>query len=661
MSNTPNLTDQNAFRLDCDVYAAVFNAAGDAIIATDLSGCVTHLNAVAEKLTGWHPARAVGQSIEKIFDVIDGKTRQPIKPPKFESLALSTINPSLNRATLIASDGHEYMVTGTYSPIRSRDDVVLGTLLVFRDATDQVGTQAALIESEQMFRATFENASVGIVHLSHDGRLLRVNQQYARLLGYSLPELLLTHYQKFTHPDDLAANEAGYERLLAGEIDSFRMEKRYIRKDQSILWVDLEVGCVRYANQEINYFISVVNDITERKKIEQVLQIRTEQLEQLINASPFGIFLVDQDFRILQVNPYALPAFGHTPHLIGRDFGEVMHMIWLSDKANEVNKIFRLTLETGESSVVEEMIEQRVDSKEMGYYAWQIHRIPLSNNTNGVVCYFQDISQRVLAQHKIRDSEWRLCYAADSAKLTFVEIDLATGNAYTPQNFAAVMGYVPPIEQESNGAIGVQTLLDHVVPDDRPNVELALTQFFNGQPIGKIDYRVLGDDQIERWIESKWSVELGVDDKPVKSFATNLDITDRKRAEIAKSIIEERYHTLFNSIEEGFCILEKVETAVGGQMDFRYIEANPAFELQAGIPNVAGKTIRQVFPNKSEDWYLTYDTIIKTGKPVRFKRELLPEKRMLELYAFRVEDNTQLRVAVIFKDVTQRKQYEEKL
>ena len=265
MINTPNLTSQNQNSLDCDVFAAAFNATGDAIIATDLSGCVTHINTIAEKFTGWSQAQALGHTIDKIFNVFDGKTRQPITPPKFESLALSTINQLFNRSTLIASDGGEYIITGTYSTIRNRDDVALGTLLVFRNVTEQGVAQATLIDSEEMFRATFENASVGIAHVAHDGRLLRINQQYSRMVGYSVAELLFNQYQKITHPDDLAENLAGYERILAGEINSFSMEKRYIRKDKSIFWVDLEVGCTRDANHNIDYFIAVVDDISARK------------------------------------------------------------------------------------------------------------------------------------------------------------------------------------------------------------------------------------------------------------------------------------------------------------------------------------------------------------------------------------------------------------
>ena len=118
-------------------------------------------------------------------------------------------------------------------------------------------------------------------------------------------------------------------------------------------------------------------DITERKKIEFDLEIKTEQLKCLINAAPFGITLLDDNFCIAQVNPYALPAFGNIPNLIGRDFSEIVHLIWPTDKANEVIKLYRHTLETGESNVKKEMIAQRVDNGAIGYFAWEIHRIPL--------------------------------------------------------------------------------------------------------------------------------------------------------------------------------------------------------------------------------------------------------------------------------------------
>ena len=646
VNNPPDLT-KNDPDLDLKVLAATFNAIADAVIATDVNAHVTKLNLAAEKLTGWKQAEAIGRPIDEIFYIIQAKTRQPVIAPVIETLAQRLTIKLTKGSLLLSQDGSEHIIEGTCTPIISLNNQIIGALMMFRDVTDEESVQIALRKSEQLFRATFNNASVGIAHVAHDGQLLRINSHFSRMVGYSVDELLSNEYQKITHPNDLAQNSAGYQQMLAGEVDSFSIEKRYIRKDNSIFWADLEVSCERDANGEIDYFIAVVfdisarkdaiqysrrfflisqemlgtagfdgyfkkingafekilgysekeilakpfvdfvhpedkektlaeivklspgentqvfenryickngevrnllwsivtvldeqlfycsaRDITERKKVEQDLQIRTQQFECLINAAPFGIYLLDDDFRILQVNLYALPSFGDTSNLIGRNFGEVIHSIWPTDKANEVIETFKHTLVTGESSVMKEITGQRVDNKLIEYYAWEIHRIPLPNGKPGVVCYFQDISQRVLTQQKICASEWRLRYATESAKLTFVEIDLARGAAYTPENFAAVMGYASPPEQESDGAIGVQALLEHIVPDDRPLVQESLDKFFNGEPIGKIDYRVLGDDQVERWIESKWSVELGQGGQPSKSFATNIDITERKHAEL---------------------------------------------------------------------------------------------------------------------------------
>ena len=136
---------------------------------------------------------------------------------------------------------------------------------------------------------------------------------------------------------------------------------------------------------------------------------------------------------------------------------------------------------------------------------------------------------------------------------------------------------------------------------------------------------------------------------------------ERLRAEEALRESEERFRMLFESIDEGFCIIEKVAGEAGAPLDFRYVEVNPAFETQSGMSSMVGKTLGQLLPGEAEGWNLIYDTILKTGEPARFERGLLTHGRMLELYAFRVEDETHRRVAVIFKDVTERKRNEENL
>ena len=117
------------------------------------------------------------------------------------------------------------------------------------------------------------------------------------------------------------------------------------------------------------------------------------------------------------------------------------------------------------------------------------------------------------------------------------------------------------------------------------------------------------------------------------------------------------YRRLFESLDDGFCVIEKVAGSADAPLDFIYIEANPAFVLQAGLSDttaVVGKTIRQLFPTISEDWYQSYDAVHSTGEPVRFERELIPRERWLEVSAFAVADGCNRQLGIIFKDITQR-------
>ena len=137
------------------------------------------------------------------------------------------------------------------------------------------------------------------------------------------------------------------------------------------------------------------------------------------------------------------------------------------------------------------------------------------------------------------------------------------------------------------------------------------------------------------------------------------EIDERKQIMGTLRASEARYRALFDSIDEGFCVIEKTETAPGEPSDFLYLEANPGFEKQTGIAGVVGKTIREALPQETQEWFDTYDAILKNGKSLQFERVLVTTGRVLELYAFRVDDGTHRRVAVIFKDITVRKRGEE--
>ena len=124
---------------------------------------------------------------------------------------------------------------------------------------------------------------------------------------------------------------------------------------------------------------------------------------------------------------------------------------------------------------------------------------------------------------------------------------------------------------------------------------------------------------------------------------------------------EERYRTVFDSIGDGLCVIEKVQGESGKPLDFRYVEANPSVELQSGISGVVGRTLRQVIPDECEEWLLTFDAVLKTGEAIRFERELIAQGRVLEVDAFRVEFPNRHCVGISFRDITEHKRAEERL
>lgn len=166
-------------------------------------------------------------------------------------------------------------------------------------AVQQQQRESARQHSEERFRATFEQAAIGIAHVSPEGRFLLVNSQICNMLGCSQEQLLEQTFQTFTHPDDLPNDLEQMRQLLSGEVSSYRMEKRYFRADRSLLWANLRVTLIRHSNGEPHYFISVVEDISLRKQHEQALR----QAATVFESTREAVVVVDSRHRILASNP----------------------------------------------------------------------------------------------------------------------------------------------------------------------------------------------------------------------------------------------------------------------------------------------------------------------------------------------------------------------
>jgi len=140
---------------------------------------------------------------------------------------------------------------------------------------------ADLMESESRFRATFEQAAVGIANVSLNGNFLRLNKKFCEIVGYANHEMLSLRFQDITHPDDFKTDLEYLAQVVNGERDNFSVDKRYYRKDGSLVWVNLTVSLMFDEARKPKYFVSVVKDITERKQAEKNLNIAYREIEEL--------------------------------------------------------------------------------------------------------------------------------------------------------------------------------------------------------------------------------------------------------------------------------------------------------------------------------------------------------------------------------------------
>jgi PAS domain S-box-containing protein len=289
---------------------------GDAVIATDVAGCVTFMNEVAQRLTGWTQTDAEGQQIGDIFRIVHEETNATVESSVERTLREGVIVGPANR-TLLAKDGREVPIDDSVAPIHDQTGALLGAVRVFRD-------------------------------------------------------------------------------------------------------------------------------ISARKQAEEQLRRNHETFYNLIQNTPFGIYIVDADFRLVEISKGSKKVFNNVASPIGRDFAEVLRTLWKEPFATEVIERFRHTFLEGEPYRSSNTTEQRGDIEDVESYDWKIERITLPDGRYGVVCYFYDLTERLQFEKKLRESEQQLRTALNTIKreqrqLQTILASLPVGVMVTDQGGAALM------------------------------------------------------------------------------------------------------------------------------------------------------------------------------------------------------------------------------
>jgi PAS domain S-box-containing protein len=262
--------------------------------------------------------------------------------------------------------------------------------------------------------------------------------------------------------------------------------------------------------------------------------------------------------------------------------------------------------------------------------------------------------ERGRAESALRESEARLARVLEVETVGVMFWDLTTGRMTNANDaFLDLMGYSR--QELEAGELTWQRL----TPPEYVEVSLAeLRKFKLSGRIGPYEKEYFHKDGSRHWLVFAGS-SLGGD--ACVEFC--VDISGRKRVEAALRESEERYRGLFESIDEGFCIIEMLFDENGRAHDYRFVEANPAFEVQTGLVGAKGRTIREMAPRLDERWFEIYGEVALSGQPIRFDEESnhMDPPRHYDVYAFRYGPAEKRQVAVLFNDVSARKRMDEAL
>jgi PAS domain S-box-containing protein len=276
----------------------------------DADGVILHANKAELELLGYSPDEYVGRHIGEFHadeDVIADILRRLASGERLARYP----------ARLKAKDGSIRHVQIS-SSVRFCDGRFINTRCFSVDVTATVLAEAARREAEQRLAATYEKATIGIAESDAEGRFLRVNPAFGEITGYTVEELIGTRFQDLTHSDDRRRDAMLYRELVEGRRDQYAIEKRYLRKDATIIHVELLSSAVRTPDGRFDYGVRVVSDISERKRVEQRLQESERRSRELLDALPMAVYTTDPTGKITYFNEAAAELAGRRPE-IGKD------------------------------------------------------------------------------------------------------------------------------------------------------------------------------------------------------------------------------------------------------------------------------------------------------------------------------------------------------
>ncbi|MBE9227968.1 PAS domain S-box protein [Phormidium sp. LEGE 05292] len=293
---------------------------------------------------------------------------------------------------------------------------------------ERIKIEANLRESEEKFRATFDQVAVGIAHANLDGKYLLVNQKLCDILGYSQTELMNLSIADITYAEDIATDLENTRRMVANEIKSFSMEKRYIRKDGSIVWGNLTVSVVREANGEPKYLLRVLEDISDRKRFEENLATKNREITNILNSITDGFVSIDKDWRYTYVNSKA-------EEILGKQKSDLL--------GNNVWEVFPQAVSLPGYRYCYQVVHEQITIKyeEFNPFLNKWLDVRLYPSADALTVYFQDISEHKQAEIALRLSESKFMRLADANVVGIIVANYTGKIVEANDAFLQMLGY----------------------------------------------------------------------------------------------------------------------------------------------------------------------------------------------------------------------------